>query len=273
MSVALQASRKQTNAAMLRASTIVRVFVLFSLFLCLTAIVESQTAATVGSSAREIPSEIAKVESHVDQVIERAEAYFKNGKMNLADNKRESARADFDRAIDEILTSGFDVRASHKLEAFYFELVERIYREEVPLAQQRTTATPVVPGSATATSTPIIGFRARGFDPSPLDPLSKLVVLPQDKPSEDQNATKYRARKGDTIAKIAAARGLPVDELSRLNGIAANTELQAGQEIRLPIIPTELGSLRSEYVKSTQDYKASLQKLLTNKAKRKRKIV
>jgi LysM repeat protein len=43
-----------------------------------------------------------------------------------------------------------------------------------------------------------------------------------------------RARKGDTIARIAAARKLSADEVARLNGIAPNTELQAGQEIKLP---------------------------------------
>jgi LysM repeat protein len=46
--------------------------------------------------------------------------------------------------------------------------------------------------------------------------------------------TKVRARKGDTIAKIAASRKLAADEVARLNGIAPNTELQAGQEIKLP---------------------------------------
>jgi membrane-bound lytic murein transglycosylase D len=46
--------------------------------------------------------------------------------------------------------------------------------------------------------------------------------------------TKVKARKGDTIAKIAAARKLAVDEVARLNGIAPNAVLQPGQEIRLP---------------------------------------
>ena len=41
-------------------------------------------------------------------------------------------------------------------------------------------------------------------------------------------------RKGDTIAKIAAAHKLSPDELARLNGIAPNVELQPGQEIKLP---------------------------------------
>jgi membrane-bound lytic murein transglycosylase D len=46
--------------------------------------------------------------------------------------------------------------------------------------------------------------------------------------------TTVRARKGETIAKIAAAHKLSADEVARLNGIAANVELNAGQEIKLP---------------------------------------
>ena len=56
--------------------------------------------------------------------------------------------------------------------------------------------------------------------------------------------TKVRARKGDTIARIAAAHKLSVDELARLNGIAPNVELRAGQEIRLPGAPSTPGSRR-----------------------------
>jgi LysM repeat protein len=46
--------------------------------------------------------------------------------------------------------------------------------------------------------------------------------------------TKVRARKGDTIARIAAAHKVSADELARLNGVAVGTELKAGQQIRLP---------------------------------------
>jgi membrane-bound lytic murein transglycosylase D len=48
------------------------------------------------------------------------------------------------------------------------------------------------------------------------------------------NLTKVRARKGDTIGKIAAAHKLSVDEVARLNGVGPDVELQAGQEIKLP---------------------------------------
>src|SRR5437588_5051653 len=99
-----------------------------------------------GSSAREIPTEVQKTDTRVDQIIERANAHFKKGKLNLEDNKREQARDEFDKAVDDILMSGLDVRASQKLQTFYLELVEKIYREEVPLVQvaPQQNATPVV---------------------------------------------------------------------------------------------------------------------------------
>jgi LysM repeat protein len=45
---------------------------------------------------------------------------------------------------------------------------------------------------------------------------------------------KIRARKGETIASIAAAHNLDPNDVARLNGITAQAELKAGQEIRLP---------------------------------------
>jgi membrane-bound lytic murein transglycosylase D len=45
---------------------------------------------------------------------------------------------------------------------------------------------------------------------------------------------KVRARKGDTIASIAAARNLDANDVARLNGIPVDSELRAGQEIKIP---------------------------------------
>src|SRR2546421_2771177 len=147
------------------------------------------------SSARDIPDEVQKAQPRVDQVIERAEAFFKQGKLNLEDNKRDAARSDFDKAVDEILMSGMDVRANQKLQKFYLELVERIYREEVPVLQQQPLNTPVVAQDAQNQKSDKteeiakaqqpkqvqVGFRQQGFDPSPLDPLSKLILNNEEK--------------------------------------------------------------------------------------------
>src|SRR6266536_678011 len=156
-----------------------------------------------GSSARDIPTEVQKTDPRVDQIIERANDHFRKGKLNLEDNKREQARDEFDKAVDEILISGIDVRASQRLQTFYLELVEKVYREEVPLVQQapqpQQNATPVIAqGSANPKAEtenvakaqpkqPQIGFRQQGFDPSPLDPLSKLILTEEEKKVSDSD--------------------------------------------------------------------------------------
>src|SRR5712692_2960649 len=165
---------------------------LFAAAIFVPAVVQAQPG---GSSAREIQTEVQKTDPQVDQIIERANDHFRKGKLNLEDNKREQARDEFDKAVDAILESGLDVRASQRLQTFYLELVERIYREEVPVIQQtQQNATPVVAQGApnprndkveiARAPTPKqvqIGFRQQGFEPSPLDPLSKLILTEEEK--------------------------------------------------------------------------------------------
>ncbi|HEX8141167.1 MAG TPA: transglycosylase SLT domain-containing protein [Pyrinomonadaceae bacterium] len=170
-----------------------------ALFLALVApaaIVSAQIPS--GSSARSIPTEVEKADARVMQVIARAEVHFKQGELNLKDNKRYEAREEFDRAVDMILESGMDVRASARLQTYYLELVERIYRLEVPnqqyvqpapqggmLAQNNVVPASLGDGGATKTQeqqVAQVGFREQKFEPSPLDELSKLVLT-----QEEQN--------------------------------------------------------------------------------------
>jgi membrane-bound lytic murein transglycosylase D len=139
-----------------------------------------------GSSARDIQTEVEKAAPRVVQIIKRAEDSFRKGKLNLEAGKRSEARDDFDQAVDEILTSGIDVRASQELQTYYLELVERIYREEVPLTAPSRTGNVIElvaqNGQTAATPNPPqqIGFVDQKFEPSPLDDLSKLVLTPQE---------------------------------------------------------------------------------------------
>jgi len=151
------------------------------------AIIQAQIPG--GSSARTTPSDVEKTDARVDQIINRAEDHFRKGKLNLQDNKREQARDEFDKAVDSILESGLDVRASQRLQTFYLELVERVYREEVPtmqsnaavLAQNTTPQTVTNQQTAKAEPPPLqIGFRQQQFEPSPLDELSKLILTPEE---------------------------------------------------------------------------------------------
>ncbi|MDT4897425.1 MAG: rane-bound lytic murein transglycosylase [Acidobacteriota bacterium] len=145
-----------------------------------------------GSSARSIPTEIEKMDARVTQLITQSEARFKEGEIHLKTGERLQAREKFDKAVDTILESGMDVRASQKLQTYYLELVERIYRLEVPqqqvtprveLAQAQTmpanytgqfqqddkNAPPQEPG-----------FKHQKFEPSPLDEYAKLVLTPEE---------------------------------------------------------------------------------------------
>src|SRR6185295_7299992 len=131
-----------------------------------------------GSSARDIPTAVQQAETQVSRVITAAELHFRQGKLNLEDNKRDQARDEFDKAVDSILESGLDVRASQRLQGFYLELVERIYREEVPLGRapvqgnQNVTELVAQNGAAAAdpapqkNEPPQIGFRDQKFEPS-----------------------------------------------------------------------------------------------------------
>ena len=150
--------------------------------------VSSFAQIPAASSARAIPTEVEQSDGRVTQIIARAEDHFRKGKLNLEDSKREQARDEFDKAVDSILESGFDVRASQKLQTFYLELVERIYREEVPLQNQAvpnnvamTLIAQNTQDQKTPPPPPQIGFRDQKFEPSPLDELSKLVLTEQEK--------------------------------------------------------------------------------------------
>ncbi|HEY3102121.1 MAG TPA: transglycosylase SLT domain-containing protein [Pyrinomonadaceae bacterium] len=162
-----------------------------------------------GSSAREIPTEVQKNEGRVDQIIERANDHFRRGRLNLDDNKREQARDEFDKAVDEILMSGLDVRSSQRLQTFYLELVERIYREEVPINQlvPPQNATPVIaqaPADPKAETVEVakaqqpnpqqIGFVQQVFVPSPQDPLGIALTDEEKQVSDTQLADLEQAK-------------------------------------------------------------------------------
>jgi membrane-bound lytic murein transglycosylase D len=137
-----------------------------------------------GSSARDIQNEVEKSAPRVTQIIKKAEDSFRKGKLNLEQGKRSEARDDFDQAVDEILTSGIDVRTSQELHRYYLKLVEEIYREEVPAAVPSRQTNMVELVAQNDQSTPAqnppqqIGFIDQKFEPSPLDELSKLVLTP-----------------------------------------------------------------------------------------------
>jgi membrane-bound lytic murein transglycosylase D len=126
----------------------------------------------------------------VEQIITEAERFFHEGEIHLQANQRFEAREKFDKAVDTILNSGLDVRGLPRLQTYYVELTERIYRLEVP--QQRLPNNIInqqVAKNVNASITDaqqqqgdpdeqVVGFKDQKFEPSPLDELAKLILTP-----------------------------------------------------------------------------------------------
>jgi membrane-bound lytic murein transglycosylase D len=157
----------------------------------LTPTVTLRAQVSSQSYLRNTPSDIERDDPRVQSIIERAENHFKLGELNLKDGKRQPAREEFDRAVDSVLESGMDVRSNPKLQRYYLELVERVYRVEVPqgvpgrvdgaafveVAQTGQQATPAPPQ---------VGFAEQKFEPSPLDELSKIVLTKEEEKVSDE---------------------------------------------------------------------------------------
>lgn len=145
------------------------------------------------SYLRNTPSDVEREDPRVQAIIARAEEKFKLGELNLKDNKREAARQKFDEAVDAVLESGMDVRSNPRLQNYYLELVERVYRYEVPqgapAAQPRSGASFVEVaqnGHTQLPEPPQVGFTEQKFEPSPLDELSKIELNESEKHVSDQ---------------------------------------------------------------------------------------
>ena len=127
------------------------------------------------SYLRNTPSEIEREDPRVQAIIARADEHFKLGELNLRDNKRQAAREEFDKAVDAVLESGMDVRGNPRLQGYYLQLVENIYRYEVPQGS-RTQFAEVAQTGGQVPAPAQVGFVEQKFEPSPLDELSKIIL-------------------------------------------------------------------------------------------------
>jgi len=148
------------------------------------------------SYLRNVPNEIEREDPRVQAIIDRAEDYFRKGELNLKDGKREAARRDFDESVDTILKSGMDVRANPRLQNFYMQLVERVYRLEVPTqvgppsTQLASAGAAVVPASHGDAPVPQVGFAEQKFEPSPRDVLAKFELTKEETEVSDEQVAK-----------------------------------------------------------------------------------
>jgi hypothetical protein len=96
-----------------KGSANIRLIVFLSVIFCLSA------TAVRAQSAQ--PS-VAEVEA----VLARAQSFLRKGESAFSSGDMDAARREFDHAIDSILESGLDVRASQALQLGWREIIEKI---------------------------------------------------------------------------------------------------------------------------------------------------
>lgn len=94
-----------------------------------------QAQPTSGSGLRNVQPDNAG-EAKINQITNDAGIYFKQGLLNLQDNRRSNARDDFDKAVEVFLMSNVNVKTNNKLNNCYNQLIETVYRMEFPSPQQ-----------------------------------------------------------------------------------------------------------------------------------------
>ena len=171
---------------------------LISLLAIFTIVVSPLSTASAqgltASSLRTTANDVERDNPRVLQIMEKAEQHYKLGELNLKDKNMDAARTEFDKAVDAVLESGMDVRSNPKLQTFYLQLVERVYRMEVAMPpavvspQNGGAQAPqfIAASTGAANDVPVAvqqpGFvREQKFEPSPLDELSRLELTPEEK--------------------------------------------------------------------------------------------
>ncbi|MCY7377620.1 MAG: transglycosylase SLT domain-containing protein [Pyrinomonadaceae bacterium] len=166
--------------------------------------------------------ETIEAEKKVNDLTFKAGVSFKQGLLNMQDNRRPQAGEDFNKSVETFLMSGVNVSRNPKLQNCYNQLIETIYRIEFPSNAQPpqirslsatcnwswnendykladavaklvlTAPTETAPANNLITSTstvaanaPTQGFNEQKFEVSPLDELAKLELTPDEKQIEN----------------------------------------------------------------------------------------
>jgi membrane-bound lytic murein transglycosylase D len=187
-------------------TSIPRLLSLLAMFTTLISPVSTAYAqGLTASSLRTTANDVERDNPRVLQIMEKAEQHYKLGELNLKDKNLDAARTEFDKAVDSVLESGMDVRSNPKLQTFYLQLVERVYRMEVAMPPAQTGGqqpAQFIAASTNATTDVAAvpmqqpGFlREQKFEPSPLDELSRLELTNEEKQVTTEDVAKLEEAK------------------------------------------------------------------------------
>ncbi|MGH9946814.1 MAG: transglycosylase SLT domain-containing protein [Pyrinomonadaceae bacterium] len=168
--------------------------------------------------AQSTTDEIRQVQAMQRKIADDSGRYFRDGLEAYKTNRRTDSGEKFDKAVEVFLYSSLNIQRDAKLQACYSQMIETIFRIEFPdklnqpqIRQLSMTcgwawgetetklADEVAQLSRTAAQNPqalsasvetksegakpnerFVGFNEQGFEPSPLDELSKLELSPDE---------------------------------------------------------------------------------------------
>lgn len=228
----------------------------------------AENKAETNDPANAISAEVIKAPGAIKKVLDDAGILFKEGLLAYEDNRRSDAGGKFNKSVEVFLYSTLNIRREAILQGCYNQLVETIYRIELPSDNQPprvqnlaktcgwTIDNRLAESIAKIVKSNPCGFNSQEFKPSPLDELSKLQLTAEEQQVEtdrDGNtviATMYsrptqqslitsgvrvvKAKAGDTVAKVAERYNADPIEVAKYNGLLPDSVLSAGREIRIP---------------------------------------
>ncbi len=170
----------------------------------------------VSNSSFDVHSDFQQRSQGVQKVLDQSMLSLQDGDKAFNSGNYEQARRFYDRAVDAILESGFDVQKDQKLAKYYGDLVEHIFQRQLTAIKNgaRPAATEVAHNAQPAAGsggapqvqyavaqqtrpTPTRGFGQQAYEPSPLDELARQQL------TEDELKD---ATSADVQSAVAAAR-------------------------------------------------------------------
>lgn len=130
-------------------------------------------AATVDEAARLGPLPLKSPHSRgaplmpqrpneVELLMARVEAAFQSGEQEYKAGHLAKARQDFDQALDQLLSSGFDLQAESRLERLFNRIVEAVHSYELEAFRQGD------------------GFSEQKPEPAPIDEIAEMTFPPEE---------------------------------------------------------------------------------------------
>ena len=106
--------------------------------------VSAQVTSTVSTNETK-PAQAQQAEQRIQQITSDSGRYFKQGLLNLQDNRRPQAREDFDKSVEVFLISGINLTSNNNAKArdCYNQLIETVYRMEFPSDKQTPQIRPL----------------------------------------------------------------------------------------------------------------------------------